>query len=189
MAGKKKKGKRRPRRIVDSEKQLTEEPGSGIEPGQALDEAESVEGPAKVKKAVKAAPPEKKIDKTARKPGTKGPGVWAKTKRFFKDVHAEAKKVVWPDPEQQKNSTIVVVITIVALAAFMGFFSKIFYNISDLLFMPQVSETGAIAQEQPGFETVPGEGEEDEGGGIGDGVPDEAEGTSQIPTPMPDEGG
>ena len=135
MAGKKKKGKRRPRRIVDTEKQLTEEPGSGIEPGQALDEAESVDGSAKVKKAVKAAEPEKKIDKTAKKSGTKGPGAWAKTKRFFKDVHAEAKKVVWPDPEQQKNSTIVVVITIVALAAFMGFFSKIFYNISDLLFM------------------------------------------------------
>ena len=44
--------------------------------------------------------------------------------------------------------------------------------------MPQVSETGAGAQGQPGFETVPGEGEEDEGGDIGDGAPDEAEGTS-----------
>lgn len=177
MAGKKKKGKRRPRRIVDSEKQLTEEPGSGIEPGQALDEAESVEGSAKVKKAVKAAPPEKKIEKTAKKPGTKGSGAWAKTKRFFKDVHAEAKKVVWPDPEQQKNSTIVVVITIITLAAFMGFFSKVFYNISDRLFMPP-RETGTITQEQPGFETVPGEGEEDAGGNIGDGAPDEAEDTS-----------
>lgn len=179
MAGKKKKGKRRRRRVTDIGKQLTEEPGSGIEPGSALDEAESIDEPAKSKMAVKAREPEKRAEKTAKKLPPKRPGVGAKVKRFFKDVHAEAKKIVWPDPEQQKNSTTVVVITILALAAFMGFFSKILYNISDHVFLPS-ADTGAESSpsdEEPelGFEEGPETGGEDVGGDIGGGAPGGAE--------------
>ncbi len=177
MAGKKKKGKRRHRRVTDIGKQLTEEPGSGIEPGQALDEAESIEEPEKPKKAVKTREPEKKTEKTAKKP-SKRPGIVAKVKRFFKDVHAEAKKIVWPDPEQQKNSTAVVVVTILALAVFMGFFSKILYNISDQVFLPH--EPGAVSspsgeESELDFEEGPESGGGDLGGDIGGGAPDEAE--------------
>ena len=177
MAGKKKKGKRRRRRVTDIGKQLTEEPGSGIEPGQALDEAESIEEPAKPKKAVKAREHEKKTEKTAKKLPQKRQGVVTKIKRFFKDVHAEAKKIVWPDPEQQKNSTTVVVITILALAAFMGFFSKILYNISDQVFLPHEEAVTSPSDEEsePNFEEGPESGGEDLGGDIGGGAPDEAE--------------
>jgi preprotein translocase subunit SecE len=185
MAGKKKKGKKRSRRVTDIGKQLTEEPGSGIEPGQALDEAESIEEPAKVTKAVKVRDAEKKGEKTTKKPPVKRPGVGAKLKRFFKDVIAEAKKIVWPDAEQQKNSTTVVVITIIALAAFMGFFSKILYNISDYVFLPNVAEesTGPDKDLEPGFEEGP-EGEvEGVEGNTGDGAPGGAE---NLPKTDPD---
>jgi preprotein translocase subunit SecE len=174
----KKKGKRRARRITDSKRDLAEAPDSGIEPGQALDEAESLEKTTEPKKAVKAPQAEKKIEKVAKKPPPKGPGVWAKMRKFFKDVHAEAKKVVWPDPEQQKNSTTVVVVTIVVLAGFMGFFSNVFYRISDRVFLPDTNPPPAV--EQPGLEGVEDEGEGEEGGGgeAGGGAPVDAEGTS-----------
>jgi len=175
----KKKGKQRKKRVIDSAAQLAEVPGSGIEAGMALDELAPVEEEIKPKKAVKAPEVEKKIEKAVRKPPPKGPGVYASLRKFLKDVHAEAKKVVWPDSEQLKNSTAVVVATILALAAFMGFFSNIFFRVSDLVFVPNPAKAAAASAPAPGTEQTPGGGEEGGGGSeTGGGVPSGAEGTS-----------
>jgi preprotein translocase SecE subunit len=173
----KKKGKQRKKRVIDSAAQLAEAPGSGIEAGLALDELNPVEEEVKPKKAVKAPEVEKKIEKAVRKPPPKGPGVYASFRKFLKDVQAEAKKVVWPDSEQLKNSTVVVVATILALAAFMGFFSNIFFRVSDLVFVPNPAKTASAPA--PGTEQTPGGGGQTEGGSeTGSGVPSGAEGTS-----------
>ena len=175
----KKKGKRPKRRITDTAGKIDEAPGTAIEPGGAIDEAEAVEERPKAKKEARAPEPDKKVGKTARKPQPRGPSLYAKLKKFLKDVHAEAKKVVWPDSEQLKNSTIVVVTTIVALAAFMGFFSNIFFKISDRVFLPETTITAPAEPAGPGADVTPGEGEEGGGGGGTDGgVPADAEGTS-----------
>ncbi len=174
----KKKGKRPKRRIIDTAGQIDEVPGSDIEPGGGIDEAESVEKVARVKKAAKEPEVEKKADKTVRKPPQKKPSAYASLKKFLKDVQAEAKKVVWPDSEQLKNSTAVVVFTIIVLAAFMGFFSNVFYQISNRAFMPDVKIT-APSQTTDNPEYTPGAGGEEGGGGeAGNGAPADAEGTS-----------
>jgi len=176
----KKKGKQRKKRVIDSAAQLAEAPGTGIEAGLALDELGPIEEEVKPKKAVKAPEAEKKIEKAVRKPPPKGPGIYASMRKFLRDVQAEAKKVVWPDSTQLKNSTTVVVVTILVLAAFMGFFSNIFFRVSDLVFVPSPPKAVAAAPAPaPGTEQTPGGGEQ-AGGGTenGSGVPSGAEGKS-----------
>jgi len=176
----KKKAKQRKKRVTDSAAQLTEAPGSGIEAGLALDELGPIEEEAKPKKAVKAPEVEKKIEKAVRKPPPKGPGVYTSMRKFLKDVQAEGKKVVWPDSTHLKNSVTVVVITIIALAAFMGLFSHFFFVLSDLVFVPTPPKAAAAAPATaPGTEQTPGGGEQAGGGSEnGSGVPAGAANTS-----------
>jgi preprotein translocase subunit SecE len=41
-------------------------------------------------------------------------------KEFYKDVRLESAKVSWPTREELKDSTIVVLVTVVLIAAFIG---------------------------------------------------------------------
>lgn len=40
-------------------------------------------------------------------------------KRFFTETRAELKKIVWPTPKQVVNNTLVVIITILVVGAFI----------------------------------------------------------------------
>ncbi len=40
--------------------------------------------------------------------------------QFWRDTRGELRKVVWPDREQATNLTIIVVVVVVAMSAFLG---------------------------------------------------------------------
>jgi len=44
----------------------------------------------------------------------------AKSKRFFKEAALELKKVTWPSKNELVGSTVVVIVTVLILAAFIG---------------------------------------------------------------------
>jgi preprotein translocase subunit SecE len=57
-----------------------------------------------------------------------------KLSAFFKDVRAEMRKVSWPDWQKTKNSTLVVIFTLVLLSLCMSAFTIIFTWIADFFF-------------------------------------------------------
>ena len=55
----------------------------------------------------------------------KKPGFIDRTKRFFRDIKGEFKKIVWPSVPQIKNNTGIVLVVVVISAAFVGGFDVI----------------------------------------------------------------
>ena len=49
----------------------------------------------------------------------------AKTKKFTNDVYVEMKKVSWPTRNELKGSTMVVIVTVIIIAIFIGFVDRI----------------------------------------------------------------
>ena len=43
---------------------------------------------------------------------------WNATKEFFKDLHAEMRRVTWPNRKQVQATTLVVIVTVFAFAAY-----------------------------------------------------------------------
>lgn len=54
------------------------------------------------------------------KKADKKPGLIKRTGRFFKDLKSEYKKIVWPTKKQVLNNTIVVILVVVILGAFIA---------------------------------------------------------------------
>jgi preprotein translocase subunit SecE len=48
-----------------------------------------------------------------------------KVKKFFADVYAEMKKVSWPSREEIRGSTMVVIVTVIIVAIFIGVVDRI----------------------------------------------------------------
>jgi preprotein translocase subunit SecE len=48
-----------------------------------------------------------------------------KVKKFFADVYAEMKKVSWPSKEEIRGSTMVVIVTVIIVAIFIGVVDRI----------------------------------------------------------------
>ncbi len=44
----------------------------------------------------------------------------AKTKKFVQDVQVEMKKVTWPSRDELRGSTMVVIVTVIIIAIFIG---------------------------------------------------------------------
>jgi preprotein translocase subunit SecE len=55
-------------------------------------------------------------------------------REFVKDVRLESAKVSWPTREELRDSTIVVLITVLMLAAFIGVVDLVLTKSVDLLF-------------------------------------------------------
>jgi preprotein translocase subunit SecE len=53
--------------------------------------------------------------------------------RFWRETVAELRKVVWPTRDQAVNLTIIVVVTVVAMSAFLGVIDFIFTQIIKLI--------------------------------------------------------
>ncbi|MBE6886043.1 MAG: preprotein translocase subunit SecE [Ruminococcaceae bacterium] len=68
-------------------------------------------------KAVKAAKPAKQ-KKASDKKGPKE--FFAKIGRFFKDLKGEFKKIVWPSKKQVFNNTLVVLVAMLLVGAFIA---------------------------------------------------------------------
>ena len=44
----------------------------------------------------------------------------SKTKKFVQDVQVEMKKVTWPSRDELRGSTMVVIVTVIIIAIFIG---------------------------------------------------------------------
>jgi preprotein translocase subunit SecE len=56
-------------------------------------------------------------------------GFFGKIAKFFKQVKSELKKVNWPNKEEITSNTIVVLVTVIALIAFIGLIDLTLANI------------------------------------------------------------
>jgi preprotein translocase subunit SecE len=56
-------------------------------------------------------------------------GAWAKTKKFFREVKAELKKVNWPNQQEILSSTVVVIVTVLIISLFIGGIDLVFSNL------------------------------------------------------------
>ena len=53
---------------------------------------------------------------------------------YFKDVGAELRKVSWPTRDELRDSTVVVIVTVLLVAAFIGIVDQILNRAVALLF-------------------------------------------------------
>jgi len=61
------------------------------------------------------------------------PKLGARIKKFFKDYKSELKKIVWPTRQQLVKNTVVVLFTIIFMAAIVGVLDLIFgFGVSQL---------------------------------------------------------
>ena len=61
-------------------------------------------------------------------------GRLAGLREFVRGVRSELKKVSWPNRDQLQQSTAVVLIIVLVLAAFVAFWDYIFYYLARLVF-------------------------------------------------------
>ncbi|MCP3875701.1 MAG: preprotein translocase subunit SecE [Desulfobacteraceae bacterium] len=74
------------------------------------------------KSAKVASPLKSKQDKSLTDAMTGEPNFFQRAMRFFQEVQVELKKVTWPTRKQTTGTTIVVIIFVFVVAAFLGLF-------------------------------------------------------------------
>ena len=65
----------------------------------------------------------------------KGGGVLAGPRKFAKDVRGELRRVSWPNREQLRQSTAVVLIIVLVLAAYVAAWDFVFGRLARLIFL------------------------------------------------------
>jgi preprotein translocase subunit SecE len=60
-------------------------------------------------------------------------GWWDRTRAFLKDVRVEMTKVTWPTWEELKGQTIVVIVAVLLIAAFIGSVDLVLSNLIEML--------------------------------------------------------
>ena len=58
---------------------------------------------------------------------------WGRTRAFLKDVRVEMTKVTWPTWEELKGQTIVVIVAVLLIAAFIGSVDLVLSNLIEML--------------------------------------------------------
>ncbi len=82
-----------------------------------------------------ASPASGAVSKPAPPPGVtvrqpfKGPRFWAVTMQFLREVRMELKKVTWPSRRQTVGSTVVVIVFVLMVAAYLGLADKLLSSI------------------------------------------------------------
>ncbi len=56
-------------------------------------------------------------------------GILKKTQKFTEDVQVELRRVTWPDREQLRNATAVVLVFVLILAAVIGLMDTVFAGV------------------------------------------------------------
>lgn len=87
---------------------------------EATETAEATSAPAK-KAENKPAPKKQKA------------GIFARIGKWFRDLRAEAKKVIWPTKKQVVNNTIVVIVMVIVVAAFVALLDVSFQQVRNFL--------------------------------------------------------
>jgi preprotein translocase subunit SecE len=62
-------------------------------------------------------------------------GVLSGTRRFARDVRGELRRVTWPDREQLRQSTAVVLIIVLVLAVYVAAVDFVFQSLVRLIFL------------------------------------------------------
>jgi preprotein translocase subunit SecE len=65
-----------------------------------------------------------------------GGGFLAGPRKFVRDVQGELKRVSWPNRDQLRQSTAVVLIIVFVLGAYVAAWDFVFQNLSRLIFVP-----------------------------------------------------
>jgi preprotein translocase subunit SecE len=74
-------------------------------------------------------------NKKAQQPQKRGGGVLAGPRRFTKDVRGELRRVSWPDRDQLRQSTAVVLIIVIVLAIYVAAVDVVFQSLVRLVFL------------------------------------------------------
>ena len=61
------------------------------------------------------------------------PGFFERLGSYFRDVRAEMKRVVWPAPDEVRNSSVVVIVTLIFFAAFIALTDIVVQQIINIL--------------------------------------------------------
>jgi preprotein translocase subunit SecE len=61
-------------------------------------------------------------------------GFAARPRKFARDVQGELKRVNWPDRDQLRQSTAVVLVIVLALAVYVAAWDFVFRNLARLIF-------------------------------------------------------
>jgi preprotein translocase subunit SecE len=70
-----------------------------------------------------------------KQPQSKGGGVLAGPRRFARDVRGELRRVSWPDRDQLRQSTAVVLIIVIILAIYVAAVDFVFQSLVRLVFL------------------------------------------------------
>ncbi|HYZ04716.1 MAG: preprotein translocase subunit SecE [Chloroflexota bacterium] len=70
-----------------------------------------------------------------KQPQKKSGGVLAGPRRFAKDVQGELRRVSWPDRDQLRQSTAVVLIIVIVLALYVAAVDVVFQSLVRLVFL------------------------------------------------------
>ncbi|MDJ0802484.1 MAG: preprotein translocase subunit SecE [Desulfobacterales bacterium] len=93
--------------------------GKAAESAAASDSTASVTPVAK-KKAYSVSRRPSAAVKTKSEPGGKVQGWWGQSMQFLREVKVELKKVAWPSRKQTVGSTVVVLVLVFIISAFLG---------------------------------------------------------------------
>ena len=70
-----------------------------------------------------------------KQPQSKGGGFLAGPRRFARDVRGELRRVSWPDRDQLRQSTAVVLIIVLVLAVYVAAVDFVFQSLVRLVFL------------------------------------------------------
>ena len=70
-----------------------------------------------------------------KQPQSKGGGFLARPRRFARDVRGELRRVSWPNRDQLRQSTAVVLIIVLVLAAYVAAWDFVFGRLARLVFL------------------------------------------------------
>jgi preprotein translocase subunit SecE len=73
--------------------------------------------------------------KSQQKQPQRSGGVLSGSRRFARDVRGELRRVSWPDRDQLRQSTAVVLIIVVVLAVYVAAVDFVFQNLVRLIFL------------------------------------------------------
>ena len=77
----------------------------------------------------------KKRGSQQKQPQNKSGGFLAGPSRFARDVRGELRRVSWPDRDQLRQSTAVVLIIVIVLAVYVAAVDFVFQNLVRLIFL------------------------------------------------------
>jgi len=107
---------------LQKKKPVTEKARKRVDTENETDLSDSASRPSITKSTTVASPIKAKSEKNLVDAKTGEPNFFQRAMDFFREVKVELKKVTWPTRKQTTGTTIVVIIFVFVIAAFLGLF-------------------------------------------------------------------